>query len=66
MNRDARALSALLTCLGIVLLLPPIALIFDKPFSAAGVPVAALYVFGIWIVLIVFAIFVSRSLPRGD
>lgn len=58
-----REAAALLLCLGAVLLLPPIALIFAKPGHLLGIPLPVFYVFGIWIGLIVAAVIISRYLP---
>ncbi len=58
-----REAAALLLCAGIVLLLPPIALIFAKNGYLLGIPLPVLYVFGIWIGLIIAAVVISRFLP---
>lgn len=58
-----RESAALLLCLGVVLLLPPVALIFAKTIRLLDIPLPVLYVFGAWLALIVGAFVVSRILP---
>ena len=66
MKAESTTYSALITCLGIIFLLPPVALIFDKPTSVFSIPLAAFYVFGIWLLLILIAVVVARALPRDN
>lgn len=58
-----RESAALLVCLGTVLLLPPIGLIFGKAFRVFDIPLPVFYVFGAWFVLVVGAFVISRVLP---
>lgn len=60
-----RESAALLLALGIVLLLPPLALIFAKVTTVWGIPLPVLYLFGLWLALIIGVWFISRQLPRG-
>lgn len=61
-----RETAALVLCLGVVLLFPPIALIFDKPHRLLGVPLPVFYVFGTWLLLVLGAYVVSRILPDPE
>lgn len=61
-----REAAALLLCAGIVLLLPPIALIFAKPHDLLGIPLPVFYVFGIWVGLVIAAVVISRCLPDAS
>lgn len=63
MIAKSREAAALLLCAGIVLLLPPLALIFAKPGYLLGIPLPVFYVFGIWIALVIAAVAISRCLP---
>ena len=49
--------------LGLLLLLPPVLLVFNRPDRLLGVPVLYLYVFLAWIALIVLSAAVARSIP---
>jgi len=64
MKTRPRETAALLMCLGVVLWLPPIALIFSKPYWPLEVPLPVFYVFGTWLGLVLGAIVVSRLLPE--
>lgn len=58
-------LALVLLCGGIVLLMPPLVWIFDKAHPWLGIPLPALYVFGVWIVLMIGAAWLARHLPPG-
>jgi hypothetical protein len=60
-----RESAALLVCLGTVLLLPPIGLIFAHEYRILDIPLPVLYVFGAWIALVAGAFVISRVLPEG-
>ena len=64
MKPDVRTHAALLVCIGIICLLPPVAMIFDKPAKLLGIPLPAFYVFSVWIALVVFAALIARWLPK--
>ncbi|KAA3621993.1 MAG: hypothetical protein DWQ08_13370 [Proteobacteria bacterium] len=64
--RKPTDLALILLCGGIALLMPPFALIFNKPVLVLGVPLAALYVFGVWLVLVLGATILGRFLSRGS
>ena len=55
MNSDLSARTGLLLCIGAMCLLPPIALIFNKPIMIFGIPLVVMYVFGAWLTLIILA-----------
>jgi hypothetical protein len=63
MTSKPRETAALILCLGVAALMPPIALIFGKPGFILGVPVPVLYIFGIWLLLVAGAVAISRILP---
>lgn len=66
MKSKPREAAALLLCVGAVLSLPPIALIFAKPHYVLGVPLPVFYVFGTWLLLVLGAIAMSRLLPDTE
>lgn len=59
----SREAAALLLCLGAALLFPPIALIFSKAHTVLGIPLPVFYLFGIWLLLVIGAVVISRILP---
>lgn len=52
----------MLPFLAVVLLAPPIILIFSAPLRVGGVPLIVLYLFGVWAAVIVAALLLSRRL----
>ena len=58
--------AGLLLCMGALCLLPPIALVFDKPINVFGIPLVVLYVFGTWLTLIVLAKVLSDRFQDSD
>ena len=65
MKTGIKDASILILCLGIVLLLPPIAFIFDKPVVLFGVPLVVLYMFGVWFALVLASCIISRHIPKA-
>ena len=65
MKTGVKNASTLILCLGVVLLLPPITFIFDKPIVLFGVPLVVLYMFGIWFVLVLASYTISRHLRKA-
>jgi hypothetical protein len=65
-RQGARDLASLLPFVAIFLLAPPIILIFAKPVLVAGMPLIAVYLFGVWAAVIVCAFLVARHLARED
>lgn len=64
MPRKPVDLAIALLCAGILLLMPPFILIFNKPILVLGVPLPALYVFGVWFALVVIAALLRVILPH--
>lgn len=62
----SRESAALLVCLGVVVLCPPIALIFSKARWLFDVPLPVFYIFGTWLLLVLGAVWVSRVLPDTE
>lgn len=54
-----------LFALGVLVLLPPVLLVFNRPVLVAGVPLIFLYLFSAWSVLIGLAALIARGLD-GD
>ncbi len=52
--------------MGVMLVAPPLILLFNKPASAFGVPLPVLYLFGVWLTLVVIARLLSRRLPPEE
>ncbi len=65
--RDARLrdLAVLLTCLGVLLLMPPFIGLVSPRRSLLGLPLQALYLFGVWAGLIVGAAILARRLDTA-
>ena len=41
--------------IGLLLLYSPVLVLFDRAAEWAGIPISYLYLFGIWLILVVFA-----------
>ncbi len=54
-------IAALVPFFGVVLLLPPILNLFEHMLGPRGVPLEVLYLFGIWFLVIVGAVLLSRG-----
>lgn len=65
MKTGIKGASILILCVGVILLLPPITFIFDKPIVLFGVPLVALYLFGVWFALILASCMISRHLRKA-
>jgi hypothetical protein len=65
-NRKAQDRAFILTLIGLLLLVPPIADVFQIDARIAGVPFTALYLFVVWGVLIVGAAALSKRLRDAD
>ena len=61
--RDA---ALILPLLGAFLLLPPLPLVFMSPARLAGIPLIVLYIFGVWLVLILTALWLARRLQGRE
>ena len=65
MDRGKLVSAALfLTLLGILLILPPLANVFQLQRRFFGIPAEVIYLFACWILLITAALWLSRRLPR--
>lgn len=73
-RRKTRDQSLILLFVGVILLMPPMAAIFDLGTHVGGIPIALVYLFVVWALLIIGALFISRRLdaageptePSGD
>lgn len=61
-QRRLRDRSAVLLLLGLILLMPPLAIVFHLEIKIAGIPFTLVYLFGIWAVLIAAAMRISRRM----
>lgn len=52
--------------LGLLVLLPPVLLVFNRPVRVLGVPVLYLYIFVAWGLLIVLAAVLAERLVREE
>jgi hypothetical protein len=46
--------------------MPPFIWVFHKDVFVVGVPLSALYVFGVWLALVAGSFWLSRALPEDD
>ena len=65
-ERKTRDRAFVLPLLGLVLLLPPIAMIFQLEARILGVPFTVLYLFAVWALLIIGAAYLSRDLNANQ
>lgn len=65
-NRKARDRAFTLLIVGLVLLVPPVAGIFQIDMHVAGIPFTALYLFIVWGLLIAGAGFLSNKLKEDS
>ncbi|WEX10644.1 hypothetical protein [Chelativorans sp. AA-79] len=67
-GRGARDAATVLPFLAAFLLAPPVILIFAAPVAVFGIPLTTIYLFGVWLVVILAAFFLSRRLadPEAD
>lgn len=52
-----------ITILGTMLIMPPLARLFEDELRIAGIPVKVIYLFVVWAALIVGAWWLGRNLP---
>ena len=64
MNRKLISAALFLTLLGSLLLLPPLASVFQIQRRFFGVPTELIYLFTCWLALIAAAFWLSRRLPH--
>ncbi len=65
-HRKARDRAVILPVVGTVLILPPVAQIFEIDARIGGVPCVVIYIFAVWGLLILGAGALSRSLARAE
>lgn len=53
----------LLTVFGALLMLPPLAYLFDHPITHFGVPQIVLYLFALWVLLIIGTALIAHAMP---
>lgn len=52
--------------LGVLMLVPPLLIVFDRPVRVGGLPVLYLYLFGAWTALIALTALMSRAFVDDD
>lgn len=65
-TRKSRDRSIILLIVGVCLLMPPLGDVFLLEGDLLGVPIPLLYVFTVWLLLIVGAVFLARPLQKSD
>jgi len=63
-RRKLTSAALVLTLLGVLLIMPPIASVFQIHRRAFGIPAEVIYLFAVWVILVVGAWWLSRRLPR--
>jgi hypothetical protein len=63
-SRKLESAALLLTVLGAMLIVPPLALLFQVERRVLGIPVEVIYLFTVWAGLIAGAWWLGRRLPR--
>lgn len=56
----------MLPVLGIVLIIPPLLILFTAPIRIFGVPLETVYLFSVWILLIIGALISTHHMPRAE
>jgi hypothetical protein len=64
-NRTREYLIALFA-LGVLLLVPPFLLLFNRPQQVLGIPLLYLYLFAAWTGLIALGAMIARRIDHGD
>jgi uncharacterized BrkB/YihY/UPF0761 family membrane protein len=63
-RRKLKSAALVLTLLGALLFMPPIATVFQIHRLVLGVPAEVIYLFFVWVLLVIGAWWLSRRLPR--
>ena len=63
-RRKLESAALFLTILGVLLILPPLAVLFQFERRLLGIPLEVIYLFVCWLGLIVAAFWLGRRLPR--
>lgn len=61
-DQGARDAAMVLPFVAMLLLMPPLVLIFTAPLHVAGIPLIVLYIFGVWGAVILGAFLTARRL----
>lgn len=65
-RQKTREVAFVLPVVGVLLLLSPLVSLFKNAGDAFGIPIAVLYVFGVWVALIVVAVLLARRLRSTE
>lgn len=65
-RQKTREVAFVLPVVGVLLLLSPLVSLFKDAGSVFGIPMAVLYVFGVWVALIVVAVLLARRLKSSE
>jgi uncharacterized RDD family membrane protein YckC len=65
-GQGVRDLAGVLPYAAILLLMPPIILIFTAPVQIAGIPLIVVYLFGVWALIVAGAFVVAERLRRQE
>lgn len=65
-GQGIRDLAGVLPYAAILLLMPPIILIFTAPVQIAGIPLIVVYLFGVWALIVAGAFIVAERLRRQE
>ncbi|WP_372501379.1 hypothetical protein P7L66_20155 [Tistrella mobilis] len=65
-GQGIRDLAGVLPYAAILLLMPPIILIFTAPVQIAGIPLIVVYLFGVWALIVAGAFVVAERLRRQE
>lgn len=65
-TRRVRDLANILPILAALLLLPPVILLFAVPVSVGDIPLVAVYLYGVWAIVIFLAFVVARRLEAVE
>ena len=63
-RRKLEAMALFFTAFGVMLIMPPIALVFQLERRLFGIPVEVIYLFVCWVVMVAGAFWLGRRLPR--
>jgi len=64
--QKTREVAFFLPVAGVLLLLSPLVSLFKGDGTLFGIPVAVVYVFGVWIALIIVAVLLARRLRSSE
>lgn len=62
-SRRVRLIAFFLPIVGLLLIMPPIVFIFDRPGTLFGVPNIIAFLFAVWLAMIVASFLLQRHLP---